>query len=526
MNRILVMLALVSACTPSEPARRPLATLNAVMIQGPSSLDPAAVSDAESVQVVTQIFEGLVREGADSAENAIVLPCLATTWKESPDHLSWTFDLRRRVRFHDGTELNAKAVVLSFERQRDQKHPFHFGGFTYWESLFNHIRRVERVSQFKVRILLTRPFAPFLEYLSLFPVSVVSPKQLKAQGRKFAQKPVGTGPYRLLRWDRGERVVLMRHDSYWGAAPKLERLIFEVVPEAQRRLTLLESKRAHVAFALSAAGRQVARLNPDLRLIRARGNNVAYVALNTRSPFFKSRDARRAMNHAVRKDALVKLVYQGLGVPARGPLPPNVSGYHPEVRTYSHSLKLARELLKSAGPLPRRPARLYLTSSPRPYLPEPVLAARIIKQNLAEAGLEVELVVLPFVEYMRATQKGDHDLCLAGWTGDTTDPDTFLWFLMGQAADGQESGARNLAMFNDEEMQKLLQAARRSHVPAARLDLYREAQVIIADAAPWVPLAHSDMVVAVLKEVQGLISLPSTTVNFHHAEVVARESGR
>jgi len=501
---------MLSACQARPPAEPAPATLTTATLRDAATLDPAAASDSESVEVVSQVYESLVRPGDGPGR---VAPALAVSWKESADRLSWTFKLRQGVRFHDGAELDADAVVASLERQRDPKHRHHHGSFTYWQSLYGNIRQVERVSRHAVRIRLSSPLSPFLEYLALHPASIISPRALENRGRNIARRPAGTGPFRLERWDRGERVVLRRFDGYWGDSPRLSRLVFEVVPSAQRRLTLLESKRVQVAFSLSSTGRQVARLNPGLRLVRTPGNNVAYLALNTRSPFFKAVEARRAANAAIQRDALVRLVYQGSAVPASGPLPPGVPGFHKAVSQPAFDPAAARAALGALS-LPSKPASLVVTSSPRPYLPAPVLAARMIQRQLAAVGLPVSLRVLPFPEYLAAVGRGEHDLCLAGWTGDIPDPDMFLWFLLGEEDRSGDAGARNLAMYRDTDLHGLLRRARRAAALPERERLYRQAQARISAAAPWVPLAHSDMLLATLKEVRGLRFLRTTTVSF------------
>ena len=168
------------------------------------SLDPAAITDAESMQVAIQIYETLVRYRGGST---VVEPALATRWTVSDDGRVWTFHLRRGVYFHDGTSFDADAVVTSFERQRDHAHRFHFRRYPYWENTFSNITRVEKVDQQTVRIRIDQPYAPFLAALAMFPVAIVSPRALAKHGKGLASHPVGTGAYRFERWDRGQRIV-------------------------------------------------------------------------------------------------------------------------------------------------------------------------------------------------------------------------------------------------------------------------------------------------------------------------------
>jgi len=508
----LLLLVGASGCGTEEGGRS-----TSLVVASPGdviTLDPAASSDNESAQVVTQLFEQLVRYGEGSTR---VEPSLATAWSVSSGGTVWTFSLRRGVRFHDGTPFNAEAVVFSFERQRDYRHPYHFQNFTYWESAFRNIRQVSAVDDHTVAIRIDRPYAPFLANLAMFPASIVSPTAMKRYGRDFARHPVGTGPYRLTEWQRGERVRLERNPDYWDRAPRVEHLTFEVLPDPNERLVSLQSGTVDVAYSLAPADRQLVRLHPDLNLYRVPGNNVAFLAMNTQKPPFDDVRIRRAVNHAINKNAIVKLVYQGLALPANGPIPPSMWSYNPRTARYRYDPAAARRELTEAGYENRVHPRLYVMSTPRPYLPSPVLVGRMIARNLADVGMKVEVVVRPFREHLRATQMGEHDLCLSGWAGDNGDPDNFLYLLLDRD-NARRGAARNTAMFSNEALHRLLLRGQAQMDRRLREEDYRRAQEIVADQAPWVPLAHSEIFVAARRSVRDLQIQQSTVVSFQRAE--------
>jgi peptide/nickel transport system substrate-binding protein len=495
---------------PGEEAGARTSSLVVASVGDALSLDPAAVSDNESAQVATQIFDGLVRyrEGSTDVE-----PALARSWSVSRDGTVWTFQLRPGVRFHDGTPFDSSAVVFSFERQRDHQHPSHFQAFTYWESTFRNIQEVTAAGRLAVRIRIDRPYAPFLANLAMFPASIVSPTAMRRLGRRFASSPVGTGPYRFVRWDRGERITLVANPRYWDGPPRVRHLIHEVIPDAAQRLVSLQSGTVDLAYGLAPADRQLVRLHPDLSAYRFSGNNVAFLAMNTQRPPFDDVRVRRAVNHAVNKRAIVKLVYQGLGVPANGPIPPGLWSYNERTVRYPYDPARARALLAEAGYRPASQPRLYVMSTPRPYLPSPVLVARMVARNLADVGVHVELVVRDFGAHLRATQLGEHDLCLAGWAGDNGDPDNFLYLLLDRD-NARRGAARNQAMFMNESLHILLVAAQAALERSARERYYRRAQEIVAEEAPWVPLAHTEVVVAARRSVRNLQLHPSTIIVF------------
>lgn len=477
-------------------------------------LDPARQTDNESVEVAEQIFEHLVRYSPTSLE---VEPALATHWEVSEQGTVWTFHLRPGVRFHDGTPLDAEAVVFSFERQRDPFHPYHRPDFDYWENSYKKIiEKIEAIGPLTVRITIERPYAPFLASLAMFPVSIVSPTAVQRLGDDFSRNPIGTGPFRFASWVPGDRIVLERNEDYWGEPPRLERLVFRTIPDARQRLVALEGGAIDVAYALLPEELQFVELHPELRLARVAGQNVAYLAMNTQHPPLDDVNVRRAVNHAVNKIPIVKLVYQGLGVPASGPLPPTIWSWRGDVVDYPYDRGRARRLLDEAAAagrfVPGRKLRFYVPRTPRTYLPDPERVARVIQRNLAEVGIDTELVVQDFARHLADVQSGRHDLCLLGWAGDNGDPDNFLFLLdRSNTVPGQ---ARNVAFYQNAELHGLLVYARETLDRAERERLYLRAQEIVAADAPWVPLAHAQVAVASHRGVRGLAIHPSALIYY------------
>lgn len=478
-------------------------------------LDPARPSDNESVEVIEQVYDKLIqyRPGSNTVE-----PGLATKWNVTDNGRVWTFHLRRGVKFHDGTPFDADAVVFSLERQRDPLHPYHRAGkFTYWQNVFRNVERVEKLDDFTVRVTIERSYAPFEANLAMFPVSIVSPTAVARYGDDFERHPVGTGPFRFNSWDRGERIVLERNPDYWGGAPEMSRLVFQVIPDPRQRLIALESGAIDIAYAILPEELQFVELHPGLRLHKIPANNVAYLAMNTTHPPFDDVRVRRAVNYAVNKEPIVKLVYQGRADPAYGPLPPEQWGYHKPDALYGYEPTRARDLLAEAAAEgrfdPNRTHVLYVPVSPRPYLPEPERIGRVLQTNLAEVGIQTRIVVQSFGAHLASVQKGEHDLCLLGWVGDNGDPDNFLYTLLDQ--DNTVPGlARNVSFFKDPFVHGLLVQAQESESREEREALYARAQQLIAEEAPWVPLAHAKITVASRADIGGVIVNPQSHVFF------------
>jgi peptide/nickel transport system substrate-binding protein len=477
------------------------------------ALDPARITDLESSEVCEQVFDHLVRYKPGSTE---VEPALATSWNVSDQGRVWTFALRRGVKFHDGTLFDADAVVFSFERQRDPKHPFHETDFHYWANTYGNILHIEKVDTYTVRIVIDRPYAPFLANLAMFPVSIVSPTAVRQWGHEFSRHPVGTGPFRFVEWVPGERIILAANTEYWDGPPHFAHLVYRVLASDRERLVAVESGAVDVAYQIPPKDLAYVQLHPDLHVISVAANNVAFLAFNMMHAPFGDVRVRRAVNHAINKGLIVKLLYQSLAIPAIGPLPPTLWGYDPGLPHYEYDPARARALLREARYDPKLRPRFYVMSTPRPYAPQPERIAEVIARNLHDVGMEVDTVVLPLDQLLEQTSRGEHDVCLRGWTGDNGDPDNFLYPLLDSQA-AQNGRTNNVAFYRSAEVHGLLTWAQETSDRPERERLYKRAQRIIANDAPWAPLAHAQMAVAARTSIHSLEIHPSSTVYYRSA---------
>jgi peptide/nickel transport system substrate-binding protein len=481
------------------------------------SLDPARASDIESLEVAEQVYGRLVRFAAGRLEPE---PDLATSWTVSTDGTVWTFDLRPNVRFHDGTRVDADAVVFSFERQIVPDHPAHEADFV-WTRAYHNIRRVRAVNPLRVQFDIDRPYAPFLANLAMGPAAIVSPTAVRKWGSAFGRHPVGAGPYRFVEWIPGDRITLERNLDYWDQPAKTRYLVLLDMPDSRQRLQAVESGAADIIQQLAPDELPLVSLHPDLRVAMAPAALVSYLAMNTQRRPLNDPRIRRAIAHAIRREALVKLVYQGLGIPAIGPLPPNVWGARTDVVAYPYDPERARRLLAEAGWRGDRatPIKLYAPSASSQYMPAPDRVAAIIKSSLAEVGIPVEVILSDPGEHQRALWAGEHDLALHGWFNDNGDPDNFLYTLLDS---DNTTGSRpsNIAFYSNGWFHDVIGVAQRTTDRTERERLYSQAQAILATDVPWVPLAHSKVVFAERTSIRGLVVQPSAMGLYRSAERV------
>jgi peptide/nickel transport system substrate-binding protein len=487
--------------------RRDPGALVVAQATGPQKLDPVRTTDNESIEVGGLLFEGLVTWKPGTTD---IQPGLATEWSVGGDGKRWTFKLRPNVSFHDGTPFDAAAVVFSFARILDPKHPNFLADATYWRGLMKSVTKVTAIDPLTVAIETQTPYAPLLGNLAMY--AMVSPTAVGRSGDAFQQHPIGTGPFMFESWTVGEHVVVRRFDGYWGKQALLERIVFRVVVDARQRLVELESGSVDLATSILPDEQPFVELHPDLVLHHTPGNDVSYLAFNLAKPGFRDLRVRRAASYAINKEPIVKLAYQGRAIAADGPLPPTQWGFHEPKQRYGFDPVRARKLLAeavAAGAFDRdRVYKLYALSTPRPYIAQPERVARFLASALDQVGIKTELVIQPYNEHRVSLQNGEHDLALFGWIGDTGDPDNFLYVLFHSDNAVNGPSAQNFAFYKDPGVDTLLRDAQVASDEVTRTGLYHAVQDRIAADAPWVPIAHSEYVVAGRSEIQDVVLSP------------------
>jgi peptide/nickel transport system substrate-binding protein len=473
-------------------------------------LDPAHETDGESFKVMDNLYENLVTY-ADTTTD--IVPELAERWELTPDGLTYTFHLRPGVKFHDGTPLDAEAVVFSLDRQRDKKppHPFHSvgGPYTYWQSMAmdDIVKDIRAADDSTVVIDLKRKNAPFLANLAMGFASIVSPTAAKKFGEDFFKNPVGTGPFRFVEWVKDDRIVLAKNPDYWGAKPHLDQVVFRAIPENTARLLELESGGILAMDGINAELAKRLDSNPSFYLQKQAGMNVGYLAIHCEKSPFDKKEVRLALNYAINREAIVSSLYGGYGVPAVNPLPPTVWGYDPSIQGYPHDPEKAKQLLAAAGVTPGFKTTLYAMSGPRPYMPDPLKVAEAIQSDLKAVGIDATIKSLEWGTYLDELQHGRHSIGLIGWVGDNGDPDNFLYVLLDK--DSARIPAQNMAFWKNERVHELLVGAQEESDVAKRTVSYQEVQHIFHDEAPWVPIAYMTQLAGFDRRVHGFPMHPT-----------------
>ncbi len=472
-------------------------------------LDPARETDGESFYATHQIFDTLVEFKTGTTE---IVPALATSWDVSDDNLTYTFHLREGVKFHDGTPMNADAVVFSLDRQLSEDHKYHeYGPWKYWLNYMGMSDIVDSIvakDDLTVVFNLQKPEAPFIANLAMDFAGIVSPTAFMADPEGFSSNPVGTGPFKFVSWTKDSDIVLDRNDDYWEDV-FLDRLILKVIPDATARWLALQKGEVDVIDFPAADDLPAMAADPDVELIQQAGLNVGYLALNNEKKPYDDKRVRQAMNYAIDRDEIIAAVYGSAGQVAKNPIPPNIWSYNDDIEAYPYDVDKAKALLAEAGYANGFKTEIWAMPVARPYNPDARKIAEIMQAQLAKINVEVEIVSYEWGTYLDKCDFGEHQAAMLGWTGDNGDPDNFLWVLLSKPSAVPPAG--NIAFWKNDEFTALIKEAKEIADVAKRTQLYMDAQVIFHEEAPWVPIAHSVVTVPLSTTVKNFKISPTGT---------------
>ena len=336
--------------------------------------------------------------------STFIQPALAQSWQISDDGKTYTFDLRRDVKFHTtdyftpGRDFNADDVIFSFSRQWDKSHPFHKVSnlkYQYFESMDmgGLIREIEKLSEYKIRFHLTRAESPFLATMAMDFASILSEEyagELAAKGtpQKLDHFPVGTGPFKLSRYQPDAFIRYKSHPEYWQGEERLKNLVFAITPDPSLRFARLIAGECDVMSNPLPVHINVSDKFQYTKVLSNPGLNIAFLSMNVLKAPFNHPDVRLALNYAINKDSIINAVYQGTATKAKNPIPPNLWSYDKDTSDYKYDPEKAKKLLRKAGFTDGFEMTIWTMSAQRAYNPNAKKMAELIQQNLKEVGIK------------------------------------------------------------------------------------------------------------------------------------------
>lgn len=480
-----------------------------------NSLDPAEATSFEAIKVADWAFDGLVRFNGNSHE---IVPALAESWEISEDGLQWTFKLRKGVKFHDGTDMNADAVVFSFERQRDKDHPYWNKRFARWSAKFGTIKLTEKVDDYTVRINLKTPAPALLVNLALYIGYVVSPTAVKMDKESFRQNPVGTGYFKFVKWEKDDFIEYEANKDYWEGPPKEDRLIVKIIPDNEVRLLALKKGEINMAYGIPYPHFKGIEADKNLTLNTTTTLGISYLGMNMEKKPFDDLKVRQAVNHAINKKRLFQTVFYGFGEQAKQTIPSSWWGHNKDIPAFEYNPEKAKKLLAEAGYPDGFTTDLISWTNPRPYCPAPRDMVALVKSDLEKVGIKVDIKMMRWKTFRDIRGKGNYQMTMAGWISGTLDPDGILYALF-HSRYARAENSLNLSRIKDPVIDKLLQDARSTYDHEERNRLYQEAAAKLNEQSPSVFVTHPVAVLVSRSNVKNLFIHDSHWVPLHQVSL-------
>ena len=418
-------------------------------------------------------------------------PWLIESWDATLDGV-YTWNIRQGVTFHDGTPFNAEAVKFNIERLLDAENEFRYGVY------FGRTQEINVIDEYTLEIVNSSFDVEFMD--RMINISIVSPTAVQEMGDDFANAPVGTGPFKFVSYTPGERIVLERNENYWQEGkPCVDSLVFRVIPEEAVRLIELEAGTVHVAMDMAASVEQARAAGLEMITTPQRGQQMVYFNLSR----ILDPSVRRAVNHALYRQAIVSNVFQDMSIVGYYPMPPSVWAYDESIQTFPYNLEEANRLLDEAGWVMgddgtrEKDGEKLSWDMPSSNIPSRQQASEMIVGMLHDVGIQANLQVMEHLTFLTSVRAGEYDIAYWEWAGSTSDP----WAYSG----GLHSNyAWNPTQFGDPELDQYLDAALVSLDRDERKALYNEYFTEVMENTYLANIAFKPAVAASRPEVHGV----------------------
>ncbi len=423
---------------------------------------------------------------------------LATKYDVSKDGLTYTIHVRKGVKFSDGTPCDAKAVKLTLDRALDPKLrvPLRFA--------IAMIKEVKIVDDNTLRIDLKYAFAPFAPTLSLTITSPISPAAIEKYGDDVRQNPVGAGPFVLKEWVKGDRIVMVRNENYYGKKPTVEKITFKIIPEDATREAMLRAGQIDVCYKPLPSNVAALKADPKITVNMPLDTRTIFMGLNYQKGVTKNKLVRQAFNYAVDKKAICSKILFDTAVPMEGPVSPILFGFHKMANQYDYNPEKAKELLKKANfdfnqtVSMRTPQGRYLFDKQ---------VSEAVQAYLQAIGVKTELRTYDWPTYvaglLKPIQETELEVFLLGWGPLILDADMGLYGQFHSSVNPPKG--LGSAFYSNPEYDKLMDASRMEQNPKKRLEILRKASEMVWDDAPWLWLHVEKFVIAYSSKIKGMV---------------------
>jgi peptide/nickel transport system substrate-binding protein len=505
----------ITACGSGGGASSTAKTLVVARVKDAVVLDPAQATDGMSLNVSQEIVKGLLqfKDGSFDVE-----PAIARSWKMSSDGTTWTFALKHNLKFSDGTPVNAQAVVFNFDRWRLPGDPYRGNlPYAYYADMFGGfpglIVKVAAPAPDTVVFTLARPFSPFLRDLAMPPFGISSPAAVKANVAEYGQHPVGWGPYMLAEWVKDDHITLRANPDYPIQGAYGEVIVRDIPDQAT---SVLEMQQGDVDILTDPRPDDTVLLakQSGLTVYFQPANNNSYLALNLDRPPFGKLAVRQAIAYGINVPQIVHAFYPKGATVASNWTPPGMLGENDTLKPYPYDPAKAKQLLTQAGFPNGFSTELYYPTIPRPYMPDPQRIAEALQSDLKTIGVNVTLEPFEWGVFLDKVAHGEHPMCLIGWSGDNGDPDNFFYPLLDKDSANAKPDGQNYSFWRDENFHTLMIAGQTTFDDTKRAEIYREANAMVHDQVPAIPIVHVGVPIVLKSSIAGFVPNPDTHISF------------
>ena len=480
-------LALLGAgCAGSQASDSDADVVSVVISASPNNFDPRMGTDANSQRVHQLVYSQLMTVD----DQLRVAPGLAARL-DNPDPLTYIAHLRHGVKFHDGHELTSKDVVYTFGSFLDPDL------VSARKGAYRMLESVTALDDYTVEFRLKEPFGSF-------PIQLVMQVVPDGAGESQRTFPIGTGPYRFVRYLVDEEVALTAFEGYWDGLPQNAGIVLKINPDETMRG--LELRKGTADLTVNDVSPDIAyelQKRGGLNIVQGQGVDYVYIGLNMRDPIFADKRVRQAIAYAIDREAIVKYLRRGLAKPAVGVLSPVAWAFEPNVNPFNHDVAKAKQLLDEAGykdpdgdgPQPR--LRLSLKTSTDELFR---LQATVIQQDLAKIGIDAEVRSYEFATFYADVLKGNVQMYQLQWVG-VTDPDMLRRVYHSEQI---PPVGFNRAYYKNPEADRLIDLATTAKTDEERRKYYSEVQKLVAEDAPYISLWYKTNVAVMGPGIKGM----------------------
>ncbi len=530
----IILLSLIFfSCGKKTESDKKIFNLN--ISQGIETLEPVMSNSSFSIWGVQQIMEGLV----EFDNNKNIIPCIAKSWKISEDGITYTFNLRSDVMFHDddcfkstngkGRKVIASDFKFCLERVNNPKSKTRGmwvyrdkikGAKDYSEGKANDISGIKAINDTTLTIELNNAFSPFLSLLTMTYGFVYPKEAVEHYGETFGNHPVGTGPFKFNHWSIDKELVLDKNPAYWekdskgGTLPYLDGVKITFTQSSETEFLDFQNGKYDFHQPSSETfdvitdetGKLKDADTKNFSLVKQPWLQTVFLGMmqspdlpgGKTGPFAGNKKLREALNYAIDKDKIVKFVLKNRGKPAvNGPIPPGMPGFNPDIKGYTYDINKAKELLKEAGYSDGKNLKLVLVCGNEEIQRSIAIA---IQEQLKSAGIEMQIEQLLQATLISKQENGEFPFWRASWGADYFDPENFMALFYSKNI---TPNGPNRVGYKNPKVDELYEKSLKETDNSSRMKMYDEIQKIVIEDAAWLPLYYNEQIYLLSKNIDG-----------------------